>query len=135
MSDERKTWIDNLQLAREKWLQVPPEEVIPGLLRWRSEWRADAGPCGLACFGGHLAAWPEFQALGVYTGPGGEPRMFGWGARQVSKTLFGSAWLFVPRNECEGDIDIDDMCTDHELVLRRIDKLIAQLQQPRIPKP
>lgn len=108
----------NIALARELWLQVPPEQVVPGLGTWY---------CGTqACFGGHLARWPQFQALGVRLPTFGSP-LFGLHAGRmfrVDEVLFGDPRIFHERGEHpadEGPRNEGSDIPDHEVVLRRLD--------------
>ena len=91
-------YLENLKLAKRKWQEVQPRHVTPGLMFWR--WETDCGT--LACFGGHLATWPEFQAMGVkVSDAGGRPAYdsltedLHLEGLDVADHLFGDRELFV----------------------------------------
>ena len=108
--------LENLDLAERLWRErVTPEQVDLG--HWA---------CGTqACFGGHLATWPEFQAMGVGVGGGVENRYPEIQAiealgTKVAEYLFGDESLFYAAVEpTEG--------TDYDMVLMRIAKRRAEL--------
>lgn len=136
--------ISNLRLALELWAKVPPEHVLPRLAWWRGEpstheedgyeeitdirKRTAAGlGCGtLACFGGHLAQWPEFQALGVQTDYwyGAPTTAAGDSAPSVALALFGDEKLFNKRAGHPADFSDtlarESIVTDHQLVANRL---------------
>lgn len=91
-------------------MDTPPKRVMPGLSWFSSE-------CGtLACFGGHLAQWPEFQEQGVFATESGAPRIEGGhNAYGTAKVLFGCDGMF----EC-----CPAMQEPHAVVLRRLDAAI-----------
>lgn len=103
----------NTELAWALWMvRVTPEQVVPELVSW---------VCGTqACFGGHLATWPEFQALGVLS-----PSEPFWKMMLVSEDtrLFGDARLFNARG-AEGGRSV----SDHEVVVNRLRKNLARLE-------
>ena len=104
-------WLSNLLIARERWVRVPVDEVIPGLCQWR---------CGtLACFGGHLCTWPEFIAQGIYVNAFGAPQH---DAHEPEIVLFGdyAMGLFSTSRHCETSAQA------HAEVLRRLDTAIAE---------
>lgn len=139
-------WEHNLQIALLRWSQVLPERVLPALEVWR---------CGTqACFGGHLATWPEFQAIGIQVDQrdgapyysvkdvefleginkalGGVHNAYGsqlTGSR-LSVLLFGYVGMFHPRLDGEeGDA--------HEIVRLRLEQRLnavrLQLMELRLP--
>ncbi len=79
----------NLILAAWRWNETPAKKVVPGLRAWR---------CGTqACFGGHLATWPEFRAQGVHVVSfSHEPAIGLQLSDEVSEILFGAHTLFMP---------------------------------------
>lgn len=103
----------NTKLAWALWMvRVTPEQVTPYLASWT---------CGThACFGGHLATWPEFQAMGVLS-----PSEPFWKSRLASEDtrLFGDARLFNARR-AEGGRSV----SDHEVVVNRLRKNLALLE-------
>lgn len=123
----------NAMAARfQMWPSVPPENVIRNLSNWRaddSNFRPDCNT--VACFGGWCAWWPFFREQGVradaegmpYIGEG-EPDQHG---TFVALHLFGHRALFLPRGDHPADPHPwdDDRVTDHKLVTRRLDWLIA----------
>lgn len=125
VEDERgrtARWCRNLLLARRLWVErVKPEDVVPYLSEWT---------CGTqACFGGHLASWPEFQAMGlahpVRFRPSLSVRLTGGtsvleGANIVPRYLFGENWVFYPREPEE-----DEGESDYQVVLNRIDRTLS----------
>ena len=128
-----KQHLTNCQLALRLWEATPPESVAPGLRHYR---------CGTqACFGGHLATWPEFQAMGVSRRVEGSPAItdIGWSAN-VSAHLFGTPYLFVARqvDEEHGDYTqyrypgapLDDPeASDHEVITLRLKAQIRKLEK------
>lgn len=112
--------IKNCLLALSIWAEVPPRRV-----------KLDSWKCGThACFGGHMATWPEFQAKGVFPDErDGAPRMMGEdglnvGTWTVAQHLFGNHELFRVR------FGIDPKrLSDHELVVRRLEDQIVELSQ------
>jgi hypothetical protein len=140
--------LENSRLALRLWRErVKPDNVVGGLRRW-------LGECGChACFGGHLATWPEFQAMGVKRGPvgepdshsvyslprtdveastgelvsvyRGEPYMDGVGdGIPTGVHLFGAS-LFEPRGDCVYDQDIWNA---HPLYVSDYDLVVKRLQ-------
>ena len=119
--------IENCLLALWLWSKVPPRRVSRDLAAWR---------CGThACFGGHLATWPDFQKMGVQVGfdgsptiadfnPGGEPAL----PTQVSKHLFGKESLIFCRLAASEGPESQGM-SDHEVVVERLQHQIEQLSQ------
>lgn len=110
--------IENCLLALANWSEVSPHSV--NLRVWR---------CGThACFGGHLATWPEFRAKGVRTNPEGSPFMgagtgFMWSV-DVAQHLFGNSALFNARGlHADGGLRL----SDHRVVVRRLENQIAAL--------
>lgn len=104
------TMLENCLLARYIWKnRVTPDSVVPRLEFWR---------CGFqACFGGHIATWPEFLAIPGADVAGAQPHInldFG-----VDIRLFGRGMFFAaePRDE-----------TDHQIVLNRLDQQIEILK-------
>jgi hypothetical protein len=124
---------DNLEMALVMWTAVDPTSVN------LSEWR-----CGThACFGGHVAMWEYFRALGVQQKSRegyhngvfqlhNEPYMCGTDTEQptgsafeVARRLFGNHDLFSARGDGDQDYrifgELGERISDHELALRRID--------------
>ena len=106
------TYRENCELALRLWKErVKPEQVVEGLRHYR---------CGTqACFGGHLATWPEFQAMGV-TAYDSVPGYRGRMGFNVAYELFGVRHLFCFRDAYEEG-------TDHEVVVRRLERRLAEL--------
>lgn len=116
-------WLRNLLIARRRWEATPIKEVAPELGVFRSECRT------LACFGGHVACWPEFQAQGVHPSEWlGAPQMrepdgmqvLSW---HVAGKLFGDCNLFSTADEAVTS------ALAHAEVLRRLDIAIAKRRQ------
>ena len=110
--------IANLELALKKWeTEVEPGTVVRGLSAWK---------CGtLACFGGHLQTWPEFQAQGIKDGGYDGPLMYGVPETDIAAKLFGDRYVFAPRGGYESDDDHPD-ATDHEIVTHRLRYALAK---------
>ncbi len=102
------------------WARVKDYQVTSGLSFW-------ATPCSTtACFGGHVAMDPYFQAQGVSPALGsGAPIMTDpdMGACSISQHLFGDPSLFGPRGAC--DADPGPPASDHEVVRQRLQWLLA----------
>lgn len=119
------------------WPSVPPENVSRGLSTWRTDQTNFRPDCDtVACFGGWCVWWPYFKAQGLHADAEGMPyinRTLGDrdldDARGtfVAHILFGQRELFFPRGDHPADPHPwdDDRITDHELVTRRLDWLIA----------
>ena len=110
---------DNALLMLHKyWPSVPEANVVPQLATWRYDSARRKPTCKtVACFGGWCAVVPEFQAQGARP-------VRGVGAPNVSSfDLFGEPGLFSSRGRFESDADFTG--TDHELVTRRLQWLIA----------
>lgn len=124
----------NLNLAEHLWRsRVKPSDVVGGLRMWT---------CGTqACFGGHLATWPEFREMGVRllgeaaenpmwcAAPAFDTETWGW---SVGVILFGSHDIFDERGgsglDCAADDeDLGDL-DDHAMVLHRIARQRERLQ-------
>lgn len=108
--------IVNCLLALSLWAEVPPECVNLG------SWR-----CGThACFGGHLATWPEFQAVGVMATEEGAPteNRLPFDSSNVAHCLFGDWNLFYAKGHYPIDLSSD---THHETIVRRLEQQIAVL--------
>jgi hypothetical protein len=106
-------------LALMHWSKVRPVDVY--LESWK---------CGTqACFGGHLATWDTFKALGVSNFVG-EP-VVGTGeqtiwASQIAALLFGDSCLprlFSARSDEDWLRDFDD----HQIIVNRLEKCIEEL--------
>ena len=110
--------IVNCLLALCNWHEVHPRGVY--LESWR---------CGTqACFGGHLATWPEFMEMGVFAGMGASPTMqnlsnphYNSDALSVSMRLFGGD-LFPSRLKEE-----PRHMNAHRLIVRRLERQIVAL--------
>lgn len=126
---DKKRWLANAELAHTLWLErVKPEQVIKSLAYYK---------CGTqACFGGHLATWPEFQEQGVRTMQVEENRYdFGMPwidahplpicGHEVGVELFGSERMFAARHTL---IDFEHL-TDWQVVEQRLVNRIEELQQ------
>lgn len=108
----------NCLLALCKWSKVPPRRVALEL--WT---------CGAkACFGGHLATWPEFNAMGVSAGSEGAPRMRSpynqtefFYASRTSHRLFGDDLFDAHHFQEARDL------SDHALIVRRLENQIVAL--------
>lgn len=107
--------ITNCILALCNWRDVAPKTVF--LEIW---------VCGtFACFGGHLATWPEFKEMGVRAcSASGVPEMslpslYGM---QVAGHLFGCQSLFSNRRSGE-----TSKGSAHKLIVRRLENQIAKL--------
>jgi len=135
--------LENLKLAKRKWQEVLPKHVTPGLVFWR--WEV-GGSCGtLACFGGHLTTWPEFQAMGVkvadsegrpaYDSPTEDLHLVG---SRVARHLFGVGGLFLAASTVEKNraatalLDSGKNPDAHDLAWKvvdmRLDAAIAELE-------
>lgn len=119
--------IVNCLLALSLWAEIPPRAV--NLDKWT---------CGTqACFGGHLATWPEFQAMGV------RPRLkadddHGAGAPvfdeqsgaleswRVAEHLFGERHIFYAKGFFPSDNEID---THHRTIVNRLERQIERLSE------
>lgn len=132
----REQQLANIDLAARLWGErVTPDKVVERLTVWASP---HPNMCGTqACFGGHLATWPEFRAMGVRTRKeAGEedpvmrhgPDMDGvqW-PYEVASVLFGDEQLFEPRGghpagpSYDNAPDSDDgSISDYELVVNRL---------------
>ena len=125
-----KIWTDPDRVKRD---HVDLDDWLNGAAQ------SDPNSCGtLACFGGHLATWPEFNALGVGRGVEGAPIFqepgtvtFSFG-RRVAYSLFGDSSLFAVRLDGEeGNLshaELDGM-SDHEVVTYRLQRHIAWLKE------
>ncbi|WCD44248.1 hypothetical protein Lumi_109 [Xylophilus phage Lumi] len=139
--DQKRYWLSNCCLALKLWQErVKADQVFPNLRRWR---------CGTqACFGGWVATWPEFQALGVDTyetdDPGsnrsGKPYMvdgsFFLTDYGLSQHLFGHRDMFCPSVEEDMDAMDPDLFEikpvgmhDYNVVLFRLETQILNLQE------
>jgi len=108
--------LDNCKLALKLWLErVKPEQVVEGLRHYR---------CGTqACFGGHLATWPEFQVMGVAESEEGVPWLgHRYRGQEVAGVLFGTEGLFSTRGR-------DEKGTDYEVVAQRLKVQIYRLER------
>jgi hypothetical protein len=117
----------NTLLALTNWHDVKPASV--NLEHWR---------CGThACFGGHLARWPEFKKLGVRRqGPSGAPYMRDDPNANVANYLFGDRQLFYvrgsygdDRDSFKRDADGNYEISDYQLVVNRLERHAAKLWQ------
>lgn len=111
-------------LAAHKWItEVKPKDVVRDLANWS---------CGTqACFGGHLATWPEFvEIAGVRTfcgaprNPSGVHSSYDY----PDAWLLGDYTMFNTRGGHSADAG-NDSVSDYELVIRRLDYRIKQLQE------
>jgi hypothetical protein len=104
----------NCQLALRIWRErVDPVMVDEGLQHWR---------CGTtACFGGHLARWPEFRAIPDSRELNGSPDIATRGA-SVDFLLFG-ADLFSAMSDWEHESGIGAYAT----VAVRLEAAINQM--------
>lgn len=110
----------NCLLARHLWVKrVKPDSVVRRLHSWK---------CGTqACFGGHLATWPEFQEImGVSVSASGAPVLNDVPTAQEDRWLFGRPHndvdLFDPRA-------FNEQGSDWEVVLNRLDTRIEELRK------
>lgn len=99
--------VHNCDLAEKLWYErVKPENV--NLNTWS---------CGtVACFGGHIAQWPEFLLLQFAHVQEHVPEFLIPGipySRSAGYEIFGNDWIFNGRSSCESD-------TDYSIVLARI---------------
>lgn len=119
--------IENCLLALSLWAEVPPRKVVAGLSDWT---------CGTqACFGGHLATWPEFRAQGVCPTDGspelrqpGSAEVIGY-SHAVSKYLFGSFDLFHSAGHAAADDQLPRNASAHRVVVNRLEHQIQRLQE------
>ena len=113
-TSKQHAWLHNTRLALALWKErVKPAQVVPDLRAWA---------CGTqACFGGHLATWPEFRAMGVRADCYGAPVLHGESLSQVPWELFGNYGLFYSREDWERE------GTDYEVVVKRLETHIADL--------
>lgn len=138
----REQQLANIDLAERLWRErVKPEQIVPRLVYWGNN-------CGtVACFGGHVATWPEFNEQGVWPaghffvylyGAGAWKPMLApdtgvWGGLGIAGYLFGDSDLFIWRGRHPADpmfdawavpdvaVEGDDLTvTDHQLVLNRL---------------
>lgn len=97
--------LDNCLLALNLWLtKVKPDQVVENLTAYTQ--KTDCGT--LHCFGGWIAEWPEFQALGVFTDDY-SVQLSIRGAEDVvgllaSSALFGTEKLFGGRGFCNLEV-------------------------------
>jgi hypothetical protein len=131
LSHEQK--LANIDLATRLWKErVKPEQVVQYLHTWA---------CGTqACFGGHLATWPEFREMGVRTLKEiGVTCSNSWASApcmeygrfegvEVAAILFGDPTLFDARGACRFD-DERAGVSDHGLVLGRLEAARTRLLQ------
>lgn len=122
--------------ARDKmWPSVPSENVVRGLRMWRTDGTNTRPDCDtVACFGGWCVWWPSFRRQGARADADGMPYIKGGNhGTVVAHILFGQRELFYPRGDHPADPKPRDQLeyfdpahiTDHELVRRRLDWLIA----------
>ena len=119
---------DNALLMLHKyWPSVPEANVVPQLSTWRyGEGRDEPPTCGtVACAGGWAAWIPEFRAQGVTASWDGSPETAEGNAFDASEMLFGNKWMFASRSHEKWPNEKDFTGTDHELVTRRLEWLIA----------
>lgn len=114
--------LENCLLALSLWSEVKPRSVS-----------LDVWKCGtLACFGGHLATWPEFQAKGVFADSDHAPALtcrsyiMNW---DIAKHLFGNDEMFSARGFCGDDLYCPDRASDHTIVVNRLQTQIARLSE------
>lgn len=115
---------DNALYARYvMWPAVPAASVVSNLGQWTC-WTQ-------ACFGGHVAKTPYFQAQGVTADDDEAPFMDGCeDFMAVAKVLFGNPHVFNSRSYGpEEDFDAAAKlkaldATDHDLVTLRLDFII-----------
>lgn len=136
--------LENVKLAERIWKErVDPAAVVKGLEDWA---------CGTqACFGGHLATWPEFRKMGVRMLVEINPTEIGswrfcpafdrdtYGLSVVPLALFGDEALFHPRGDHPADPSYDptgnyqgvddETVSDHQLVLNRLAYARWQLEK------
>lgn len=110
------------ELALKKWRELDPKSVYPSLARWRST-------CGTqSCFGGHLATWPEFQALGILPDiKASFPCMLKKDGRlrypqKIASLLFGNPRIFQIKDSSEYSL------SDHEAIVQRLEHCISDLK-------
>lgn len=121
LNESNDKWLNNLLIARQRWLATPAEKVIPMLTVYQRKTE-----CGtIACFAGHLSTWPEFRAQGVTAGGLGEPGIGGCSVLDVSWRLFGVKNFSLFRE----DPNCRTHAASHAEVLRRIDAAIARRQE------
>lgn len=117
--------LQNCILALANWNDVSPRSV-----------RLDSWRCGThACFGGHLARWPEFKAMGVKADiADGAPQIDTQDClldgSEVAEHLFGSSTMFFAAGFSRDD-DLEDLreADDHRLVVNRLECQIARLTE------
>lgn len=139
-------WISNLEVARQRWLTIPTENVIPELSYWRKDRRQTAHCGSTACFGGWVALMPEFCGMGVVPRFDGAPsltehvrkmhpllrqlndtRLFpSTGGVAVAFTLFGDNKLFYATSNEEDERFGSGAPASHRIVLSRIAETIKR---------
>jgi hypothetical protein len=128
--------VHNCNLAEKLWRERVQVDNV-NLQQWVSTQALPPGHCGrIACFGGHLASWPEFmQISGAGTRSYGAPvviipRDDGGPNSEIDaeELLFGNDWIFDTRNMSE---DSDDE-PDYEIVLQRIARCRELAQQGKL---
>jgi hypothetical protein len=118
----------NVEIALWRWKSIPQKNVDLDTWRMtgrRTKERAEEPPTckTIACFGGWLPWMPEFRAQGVVPGMFGSPEMEGYAfTSQIAFRLFGDRDIFAaPQCHLQDDFGL----TDHELVTRRLEALLA----------
>ena len=123
--------LKNTKIALRRWMEVPPENVIPGLHKWTSEHYKNPDCGTLACFGGWLSVMPEFVKMGVKRTVIGSPYMdkvypmeYPYSnARLLGKYLFGNSTIFNSRGRERTKI------TDHQAVQNRLNNNIKRIEK------
>lgn len=112
--------LENTRIALVRWKLIAPDEVVPGLHRWR---------CGTqACFGGHVMHMPEFAHLFNQTSY--TPEILETAEYEkmdcfdVDGYLFDSYELFNPTGEQD-----PEGLTDHEVVTNRLEQNAKRLEE------
>lgn len=132
--EQLETWLKNCRIALRYWKTVPEKNVYPGLERWIKNSKKPHNCNTVACFGGWVAAMPEFKAKGVDVEPCygdvrlRRPRMPDLFGASVANELFGDDTLFNPTGNCKFDLN-KLPASDHAVVTNRIERRIAVLKE------
>lgn len=118
--------LENCKLALRLWKErVKPEQVTKGLNSWT---------CGTqACFGGWLATWPEFRALGIVPDGQGAPIATEYettlASGSLSRILFGDRGMLFPCGLGPAGVAEENAASAYEAVVLRLEVRIAALER------
>jgi hypothetical protein len=113
----RDQQIQNLILAAWRWSEVEPDDV-----------NLQTFGCGsVACFGGHLQHWPEFNDMGIISYDG-SPRLADDLGNLGDGYLFGDQTMFNGRDRLwDGPEADDEQLSDYDIVVRRLERRFEEL--------